>query len=81
MNAACEFRCEQLVYHAVTFQRGLSFEGIRHDIDAEVSLSGRPMPGMAFMLVRFIKHIEALRRESIGQLLCDHIDGSHAGPA
>jgi hypothetical protein len=33
------------------------------------------------MLMRFIKHLEALRRESIGQLLCDHIDGSHAGPA
>jgi hypothetical protein len=33
---------------------------------------------MAFMLVRFVHHLEALRRESLGQLLCDEIGGSHA---
>ena len=71
MNAACEFGREQLINHAVTFEPGLSFEGIRHDINAEVSLSARPMPGMALMLMRFIQHFEALRRESLGQLLCD----------
>jgi hypothetical protein len=29
------------------------------------------------MLVRFINHFEALRRESLGQLFCDEIGGSH----
>jgi hypothetical protein len=33
---------------------------------------------MALMLVRFINHFEALRRESLGQLFCDEIGGSHA---
>jgi hypothetical protein len=32
---------------------------------------------MALMLVRFINHFEALRRESLGQLFCDEIGGSH----
>jgi hypothetical protein len=32
------------------------------------------------MLVRFVQNLEALRRESLGQLLCDQIGGSHAGP-
>jgi hypothetical protein len=30
------------------------------------------------MLVRFINHFEALRRESLGQLFCDEIGGSHS---
>jgi hypothetical protein len=29
------------------------------------------------MLVRFILHLEALGRESLGQLACDDIGGSH----
>jgi hypothetical protein len=29
------------------------------------------------MLVRFVQHLEALRRESLGQLLCDEIGGPH----
>jgi hypothetical protein len=30
------------------------------------------------MLVGFVQHVEALRRESLGQLLCDEIGGPHA---
>lgn len=80
MNAAREFGRKRLIYHAVTFQPGLSFEDVRHNINAEVSLSARPVPGMALMLVRFVQNLEALRRESLGQLLCDEIGGSHAAP-
>ena len=36
-----------------------------------------PAHGMAFVLVRFVKHLQALRRESLGQLLCDEIGGPH----
>jgi hypothetical protein len=32
---------------------------------------------MTLVLVRFINHFEALRHESLGQLLCDEIGGSH----
>jgi hypothetical protein len=30
------------------------------------------------VLVGFIQHVEALRGESLGQLLCDDIGGPHA---
>jgi hypothetical protein len=30
------------------------------------------------VLVGFVHHLEALRRESLGQLSCDEIGGSHA---
>jgi hypothetical protein len=36
------------------------------------------MSGMAFMLVRFIHHLEALGAESLGQFVRDGIGGSHA---
>ena len=77
MNAAREFGRKRLIYHAVTFQPGLSFEDVRHDINTKVSLSARPVPGMALMLVRFINHFQALRRESLGQLFCDEIGSLH----
>ena len=55
----------------MAFDPGLSFEHVRHDIDPEMGLPARPVPGMAFVLVQFVHHIEALGRKSLGQLLCD----------
>lgn len=78
MDTACELGRKQLINHPVAFEPGLSFERFRHDIDAVVSLPARPVPGMAFMLVGFIQHFEALRCESLGQLLCEEIGGPHA---
>jgi hypothetical protein len=78
MNAAGKLACEQLIDHTMAFEPGLSLEGFRHNIDAVVSLPARPVPGMAFVLVGFVQHLEALRRESLGQLLCDEIGGPHA---
>ena len=75
--AAGKLGRKRLINHAVTLDAGLSLEGVRHDIDPVVSLPARPMPGMALMLVQFINHFEALRRESLGQLFCDEIGGSH----
>jgi hypothetical protein len=77
MHATGEFGRKRLINHAVTLDPGLSLERIRHDIDPEVSLPARPVPGMTLVLVRFINHFEALRHESLGQLLCDEIGGSH----
>src|SRR5581483_5854473 len=78
MHTARQLRREQLIDHAVTFDTGLPFEGIRHDINPLVSLPARSMPCMAFVLMRFINDFQALRRESFGQLLCDEIGSSHA---
>ena len=77
MHAAGELGCQRLINHAVTLDAGLSLEGIRHDINPVVSLPARPVPGMTLVLVRFINHFEALRHESLGQLLCDELGGSH----
>ena len=57
---------KQLINHAVTFEPGLSFERFRYDIDTEMSLPARPVPGMAFMQVGFIDHPQALGGESRG---------------
>jgi hypothetical protein len=78
VHAARQLARQGAVDQAVAFQPGLSFEGVRHDIDTEVSLPARPMPGMAFVLVGFVHNLEALRRESLGQLLCDLVAGLHA---
>ena len=77
MHATREFGGKRLIDHAVTLDAGLSLEGIRHDINPVVSLPARPVPGMAFMLVRFINYFEALWRESLDQFFCDEIGGSH----
>ena len=60
------------------FEPALSFESFGHNINPKVGLPARPVPGMAFVLVRFIQHLEAYRHESLGQLLCDEIGGPHA---
>ena len=75
--AAGKLGRKRLINHAVTLDAGLSLKGVRHDIDPVVSLPARPVPGMAFMLVRFINYFEALRRESLDQFFCDEIGGSH----
>ena len=61
----------------MAFDAGLPLEGVRYDINSVMSLPAGPVPGMAFMLVRFINHFEPLRRESLGQLFCDEIGGTH----
>jgi hypothetical protein len=77
VHAAGKLGRKRLIDHAVALDAGLSLESVRHDIDSEVSLPARPVSGMALMLVRFINHFEALRRESLGQLFCDEIGDSH----
>ena len=77
MHATRELGGKRLIDHAVTLDAGLSPERVRNNIDPVVSLPARPVPGMTLVLVRFINHFEALRHESLGQLLCDEIGGSH----
>jgi hypothetical protein len=71
MDAAGQFGGKNLVDHAMTFDPALPAEGFRHDMDPEVTFTARPMPGMAFMAVRFILDIEALRREGGAELFRD----------
>ena len=77
MDAAGELGGKRQIDHAVPLDAGLSLERVRHDIDPVMGFPARSVPGMALVLVRFINHFEALRPESLGQLLCDDIGGSH----
>ena len=60
---------QERVDHAVALDPALPFEGVRHDIDPEMGLPARPVPGMAFVAVGFILHFQAVRRESFGEFL------------
>lgn len=77
MHAPGEFRRQSRIYHAVAFNPALPPEGFRHDIYPEMSLPAGPVPGMALVLMGFINHAQALRRECLGQLSCDKVFGSH----
>jgi hypothetical protein len=77
MDAGGKFRGQNRIYHAVALDPALPPEGLSHDIDSEMGLSAGPVAGMALMLVRLVGHGQTFRRESLGQLICDMIFGSH----
>jgi len=78
VHATGQFTRKNAVNQPVALQPGLPFERVRHNINTEMGLPTWSMPGMACMLVRFVHHLETLRREGRGQLLRDHIGGPHA---
>jgi hypothetical protein len=45
-----------------------------------MGLPAGPVPGVALVQVRFIHHIEALRRQGLGELAGDAIGGLHVVP-
>src|SRR5437016_13837551 len=69
VDAAGQLTLKCLINHAVALEPGLTFEGLRHDIDTEMALASGAVPGMADVLVGFIHDLQALRRKSRGQLL------------
>ena len=77
VHASGQFAGKRLVDQTVTLEPGHTLEQFRYYIDPEMGLAARPVSGMAFVLVGFVHHLEALRGESLGQLLCDTIFGSH----
>ena len=66
---------QRRIDHAMSLKPALPPERLRYDINPEMCFSPRPMPGMAFMLVRFIHNADAVRGESYGQLSCDDLSG------
>src|SRR5262249_20861296 len=77
VHAAGKLTGKCLVHQAVALEPALSAARIRHDIDPEVGLALRPMAGVPHVLVGFIDDIEAVRGESLGQLLRDQIARAH----
>jgi hypothetical protein len=77
MHPTAEFVRKRIVDHAVALKPALPNEGFGHDIDPEVGLPSRSVPGVADMLMGFIHDIEVSRAESLGQLLRDEIARRH----
>jgi hypothetical protein len=68
MDARFEFVSESLVDHAMTSDPALPPERVSYDVYSEMCLTAGSMSGVAFMLVGFIEHLQAPRREGLGQL-------------
>ena len=68
MNAALKLVGECRVDHAMAFKPGLSAKRLRYNIEAEVRLAARPMPGMSLVQVGFVFDVQALGRESRNKL-------------
>jgi len=77
MNAAGEVVRQQRIYHPVTFDPALSFEGHGHNMNPEMRLSAGAVAGMTFMQVRFVDDAEALRMECVGEFFFDGVSGGH----
>jgi hypothetical protein len=77
MDAFGEVTPKRLMNHAVALNPALPPEGVRHDIDPEMTLAAGPVPGMADVLVGFIDDLQAFGRESSRQLLRDDIADAH----
>ena len=81
MHATLKLAGKRLIDHAVTLDAGLAAERLRHDMDPEMRLPARPMAGVTLVAVGFVHHVEALRREGLGQFLGDDIAGGRSSPA
>lgn len=68
MDPRLEFGGKRFIDHAMTRDPALPSERVGHDINPEMRLSTRPMPGMAFVLMGFIKHSQAKRSERVREL-------------
>jgi hypothetical protein len=73
-----QFARQNLIDHTVTLKPALTFEGLCHDIDPEVRLPTRSVPGVAFVFVRLVLDPDAVGRQSLGQLSCDDVLDAHA---
>jgi hypothetical protein len=58
MHATPELRRERFVHHAMALDPALPSEGVRHNMNPEMSLATFPMAGVSSVMVGFIDHIE-----------------------
>ena len=79
VHRAGQFRRQRGINHAVALDPALPFEDLRYDIHPVMRLAARPVAGMAFMQMRFVRDVEAFRRESFAQLVGDNVPGAHGG--
>jgi len=68
MDPGFELAGEYFIDHAMAGDPALPPECISHDIDPEMRFSPRPMSGVPFMVMRFIKHPQTQRGQGFSQL-------------
>jgi hypothetical protein len=78
VHAALEFAGKRRVNHAMALEAALSVERRRHDIKSEMSFTAGPVPGMAYVAMRFVLDVQALGRKGYTQLFGDQIARLHA---
>lgn len=79
MYAARKLVRQRRVDHAMTLQPALPAEGLRHDIQPEMSSAARTVSGVAFVPMRLVLDTQAFGRESLSQLSGDEILRLHPG--
>ena len=77
VDAAAQFCRERVVDQPVTFNPGLPFERLRHNINAEVRLAPRSMASVSLVLSALIEHAQIVGCEGLVELLNNRISGSH----
>ena len=77
VDATFEFGRERFIHHTVALDPALPSERFRHNINAEMGFAAWAMAGMPRVLVGFVNHIEAQRREGPGQLIQDGVTSTH----
>ena len=80
MHPALELTLERLIDHAVALDSALSFERVRHDINAEMALSSRLIPCVSYVPVGVVSYLKPPRGKSPGQFLRDQIAPAHRLP-
>ena len=68
VDTGFELAGKRLIDHAMAGEPALSSECVSHDIDSEMRFSTRLMSCMTFVLMGFVEHFQAQRREGLGQL-------------
>jgi hypothetical protein len=77
MHGTSELRRQSRIYHAMTLDPALPFEGLRHNINPEMRLAARPVARVALMQMGFVLNLDAFWKESFAQLVCDSLLGGH----
>jgi len=77
VHAAGKLGCQDRINHAMALEPVFSPEGFRYDGDPEMGFAAGAVTGVPRMLMGFVNDIEALRRESLGQLVRDEILDRH----
>ena len=77
VHASRKFAGERRVDHTVPLQTALSAKGFRHNIKTEMRFAARAVTRMAFVQMRFIFDLEALRGESRSQFRRNSVLHTH----